>query len=238
MEAVKRNRSPNYPGVPLSDAVRRAVKLYEKTSGQEVNSEIAAKACGFKGLSGPSRQLLSAMSKYGLVASKQGKVSTTSRTRVLKYKGAESREGKAELQSAILEAPLFSDLWEKRRAPDEQLVFDLVELGFSDAGAKRAVKCFRESIEFAELDDDDSHAAPLEDAGVLEGTGTSLKHESPTVRSAPSPGQNTFSWPLSADLTVTVSFSNQPSPGDVDALCDYLEVMKRQLARQPNDVQQ
>jgi len=238
MEALKRNRSPNYPGVPLPDAVQRALKLYEKTTGQEVNSEIAAKACGFKGLSGPTRQLLSAMSKYGLVSSKRGKVSTTSRTRVLKYKGAESREGKAELQSAILEAPLFSDLWEKRRAPDEQLVFDLVELGFSDAGAKRAVQCFRESVDFADLGDDDSHSEPIEESGEVEGRGQPLEQGSPVMRSAPLPRQNAFSWPLSADLTVTVSFSNRPAPDDVDALCDYLEVMKRQLSRERSQAQE
>lgn len=236
MEALKRNRSPNYPGVPLSEAVRRALKLYEKTSGQEVNSEIAVKACGFKGLSGPSRQLLSAMSKYGLVASKRGKVSTTSRTRVLQYKGAGSPEGRAELQSAILEAPLFSELWEKRRAPDDQLVFDLVELGFSDAGAKRAVQCFRESVEFADLEHDDANEEPVEDDE--ESAGDSKNRDGARVGTAPLPKGHAYSWPLSADLTATISFSSQPRPEDVDALCDYLEVMKRQLARESGEAQE
>lgn len=237
MDTLKRNRSPNYPGVALSEAVRRALKLYEKTSGQEVNSEIAAKACGFKGLSGPSRQLLSAMSKYGLISSKRGKVSTTPRARVLKYKGVGSSEGRAELQSAILEAPLFSDLWEKRRAPDEQLVFDLVELGFSDAGAKRAVRCFRESVGFAELEGDDAIAEDFEDSAPPIDE-ESFQETALSPRAPASTRGHSYSWPLSADLTATVSFSSQPRPGDVDALCDYLEVMKRQLARERGEVQE
>ncbi len=233
MEAMRRNRSPNYPGAPLEEAVRRALKLYEKTGGQEVNSEIAAKACGFKGLSGPSRQMLSAMAKYGLVTSKQGKVSTTSRTRALKYKGAGSPERITELRSALLEAPLFSDLWEKRRVPDEQIVFDLVdELAFSDAGAKRAVQCFRESIAFADLD---SEGVDSEDDGVEE-TGEPSNQAKGGLRIsastlAPSK-RNSYSWPLSQDLTVVVSFTGPPKPEDVDALSDYLEVMKRQLGRE------
>jgi hypothetical protein len=46
---------------------------------------------------------------------------------------------------------------------------------------------------------------------------------------------HSFSWPLSQDLSVTVSFTGAPAPPDVDALCDYLEVMKRQLARERSE---
>lgn len=235
MEAMKRNRSPNYPGIPLSSAVRRALVLYEKTGGQEVNSEIAAKACGFKSLSGASRQVLSAMTNYGLISSKRGKVSTTSRTRALKYKGVGSIEGRSSLRDAILETPLFAELWEKRLTPDEQLVFDLVEgMSFSDAGAKRAIQCFRESIDFAEL-----HSEEIDD--TEEGDHDSSLRASEPLESAAQKilaptRSHSFGWPLSQELSVTVSFTGPPSPDDVDALCDYLEVMKRQLARERREV--
>src|ERR1700676_1385609 len=62
-------RSPNYPALGLRDAIQRVRALWNKEKRTAVPADVAAKAIGYNGLSGPSRTAIAAMKKYGLVDS-------------------------------------------------------------------------------------------------------------------------------------------------------------------------
>ena len=69
---VTRQRSPNYPGVDLEEAIEASQTLYQHFQRGEFTLEDAAKAWKYTSVSGPVRVKLAALRQFGLIDGKKG----------------------------------------------------------------------------------------------------------------------------------------------------------------------
>ena len=148
-----KQRSPNFPGVSLAEAVRLTQKLYDRERRAPFPVESAATAWDYKGPSGPVRVRIGALRQYGLIA-REGKDSKlTDRALTLVLRGTESREHVDALHAAALTPALFRELYETRAgASDESLKHHMiVEKSFTPEGADRCIKAYRGTINAAGL---------------------------------------------------------------------------------------
>ena len=152
---MSKERSPNYPGRHLGEAIQDANTLYEKEGRTAFVREVAAKALGYKGFSGPSKVRIAALKQYGLLEPK-GKVEhqLSERALTLILMNASHAEWKNAVRAAALAPPIFSELFhDKLSASDESIKHTLV-VGkkFTNDGATTCIRVWRATMEFARLD--------------------------------------------------------------------------------------
>jgi len=129
-------RSPNYPSVPLEDAIDAVDKLWKKERATVVTQETAAKGIGFSGLSGPARSKLAAMKQYGLLEGR-GKLSVSNLAkRIVMPKNPEERQ--AAIQEAALTPELFRNIHEAVGQESDDAIGSYLgrELEFSERGTR------------------------------------------------------------------------------------------------------
>jgi hypothetical protein len=223
---MARTRSPHYPACSLDDAVAMITRFWRKEERTAVDSDTAAKAIGYKGLSGPSRTGLASLKKYGLLSDeKQGMRVSPLALRILNP--PDEYDKLQALREAALKPELFKQLSDTHpNASDDALRSHLINtLGFSDTGARTLIKSFRDTMQFAKLPDLEYSPTQGEDMETLQ-VG---KRE---VRSATgTKALRTFSWPLSAETTARLEIvgNEELTSAHIDALSQYLEVAKKLL---------
>jgi hypothetical protein len=150
-------RSPNYPSISLRESYQRVKLLWQKERKTPVPAEVAAKAIGYAGLSGPSRTALSALKKFGLVDSDDRTVRVSELALRILHPANETEETKA-FQQAALKPELFAQIYTNmQEASDDALRSYLItKLDFSEAGANQFIKTYRDTMDVAKLDEPDS----------------------------------------------------------------------------------
>jgi hypothetical protein len=146
-------RSPNYPALGLSQAVEAARKLWDKEKRTPVAHATAATALGYGSLSGPARIAIAALRQYGLVDKPDpGHVKLSDRAlRVLH--GDEEAKKKALVEAAS--APkLFRELAATHLDGSDNAIrsYLITKKDFSEEGARKAVKSFRDTVKLASPD--------------------------------------------------------------------------------------
>lgn len=176
-----KERSPNYPGIPLDDAIQQARKLYARERRNQVPVDAACAAWGYAPTSSGGKIVLAALVRFGLLVS-QG---SGPRRRVHLSNEAiaiihDERPGSTEyierIQRAALRPPLHAELWTQfgrngGLPSDETLKFELiVQRKFTESGARDFIKQFRATVEFARLADGDlTQDSETNNAGAGEG---------------------------------------------------------------------
>lgn len=222
-----KTRSPNYPACSLDDAVVMVKGFWTKEQRTSVPAEVAAKAIGYKSLSGPARTALASLKKYGLLTDeKQGMKVSQLALRILNP--ANEPEKLGALRDAALKPELFRELSQSHlNASDDAMRAHLINtLGFSDTGARTLIKSFRDTMGFAKLGDMEYPPVQGEDME------TALQVGKGEVRSATgTKALRTFSWPLSAETTARLEIvgNEELTSAHIDALSQYLEVAKKLL---------
>ena len=152
-----KQRSPNFPGVDLVEAVGLVGKIYTREKRAPFPAESAAAAWEYKGASGPVRVRIGALRQYGLLA-KDGKNSTlTNRALTLVLRNPASKEYQEGMRVSALTPSLFREIQETRaEASDESLThYLIVDRGFTPDGAARFIKAFRGTMNAAGLTEND-----------------------------------------------------------------------------------
>jgi hypothetical protein len=228
---MTRMRSPNYPSYGLSEAVDRLRKFWSKEEGTVVSADVAAKAIGYTGLSGPARTYLAAMKKFGLLSEhKNGMLVSLLGLRILHPESPED-EQKA-IQEAALRPELFRELAATHaRASDDALKSLLInKLRFSEIGAKNLISSFRDTVEFAKLNQEGYSSRS--DAVSGEAMTNGMQVGQGDVRTATTTkALRSFSWPLSAEVTARLEIvgNEELTSEHIEALTQYLEVAKKLL---------
>jgi hypothetical protein len=155
---MAKSRSPDYPAIGLREAIERARRVYESGVYQSpVSKEVFAQQMGYKGLSGASLPVLSALSKYGLI---EGRGNDT-RVSSLAVSIIAHEPGAAERANAIREAAskpeLFAELDSRYvggvgRTPDQVIRGYLLTRGFIPPAADAAIRSYRETKALAEAE--------------------------------------------------------------------------------------
>jgi hypothetical protein len=143
-------RSPNYPALGLSQAVEAARKLWDKEKRTPVSIATAATALGYGSLSGPARVSIAAMRQYGLVEKPDpGHVRLSERARDILH-GTD-----AEKQTALVAAAsgpkLFRELAATHLDGSDDAIrsYLITKKEFSEEGARKAAKSFRDTLKLA-----------------------------------------------------------------------------------------
>jgi hypothetical protein len=145
-------RSPNYPSISLRESYQRVKLLWHKERKTAVPADVAAKAIGYSGISGPSRTALSAMKKFGLVDSDDRSVRVSELALRILHPANETEATKA-LQQAALKPELFQQIYTNMQEASDDAVrsFLITKLDFSEAGANQFIKAYRDTMDVASL---------------------------------------------------------------------------------------
>ncbi|MBA3570911.1 MAG: hypothetical protein H0W34_02810 [Pyrinomonadaceae bacterium] len=231
-------RSPNYPAVGLSEAVRMARQLWDQEERSPVTAETAVGAFGYESLSGPARTKLAALKKYGLIEDTPHGIRLSALAVRILHSPEVSREYGEAVREAALSPELFRELAQNHTTASEKGLqsYLLTQKEFSSTGAKVCARSFLDTVEFAKLDN----------GGYLDEETSSepeSNKEQPTMATvaqqahAAQPKVLQFSWPLSRDVSAEVRFTGADiRPSHLERLRAYLELAKEAVADSESEV--
>jgi hypothetical protein len=249
---VKRDRSPNYPCVPLATAIDRLISLEKYFSRHPAPISKVGLAWGLKENSDQAGQVLSAMRYFGLIdyqgnpPARQAVLSEDGRT----YLRAQQESIKRDiLRQAALRPRMIRKFWDKwgpDRPPDPVCSDDLtLHNGFSERGAPAFLKIYDATIAFAGLAHPDK-VAP--DSAEVIDDGEELAAEAVEmgpVRNPPPPppqevtmteGERVLTTGLlSKDAAFRLIVSGPVGVREIDRLIRKLELDKEILAEESEE---
>ncbi|QNO29033.1 hypothetical protein EEB18_008915 [Sphingopyxis sp. OPL5] len=143
---MTRMRSPNYPAIPLGQAVDYVDKIFKSDRTNIIDKAVAAEHMGFSGLNGRTLKLLGALSQYGLLDKVgKGKV-RVSKTAVSVLHGIDDAEKGAAISAAAASPGLFRRIRESFDAPSDKTITSfLMKEGFTDAAVGPVLKSYSET---------------------------------------------------------------------------------------------
>lgn len=221
-------RSPNYPAIGLSQAIKYVRQLWDKEKRTPVPPEVAVKALGYKALNGPSRTAISALRKYGLVEEGSSGVRVSDLAMTILHDPKGSSEWQKAIQEAAFRPDIFREIYtDYADASDDALRGHLLKKEFSPSGANQFIAAFRDTLALVKT----------LDPGYIKDKGTQEEEKMPNgsegqMAELPKgqggkPSTRIFSWPLSKDMSAELRITG----GDIKAshlerLRQYLELAK------------
>jgi len=222
---AERERSPNYPAYSLENAIVFARQAYNYVKRVAVPMEALARALGSSGLSGPARSKIAALRTYGLVEpAKDGlRISDRAMTLILRKPG--DQEFTEAARAAMLAPALFAELADERASmDDEQLQFYLVrDRGFSEDGARRAIKSFRETAALAGLGHGDALPGPIEASPKEMPVTATVSAPIPQAGRSEMRASNVLNLDLPGVFSGSVAFARgEPTAEEIEQLIQFL----------------
>ncbi len=164
-------RSPNFPTVPLGQAIDLVGKIFREDRQNAIDKEVAAKHMGYTGLTGRTLKLMGALSQYGLIE-KVGKGQIrVSKNAVSILHWSDEGEKRDAIAKAGTSPSLFRRIRDSFDDPSERTITSfLIKEGFTDSAIPAVLRSYRETNRF------------LADAGVSESYG----HGAPDDADSPS----------------------------------------------------
>jgi hypothetical protein len=143
---MARMRSPNYPAIPLKQAIGFAEKIFRADRTNVIDKEVAAEHMGYSGLTGRTLKLLAALSQYNLLdKAAKGKV-RVSKTAVSILHGTDDKERKEALLNAARGPLLFRRIAETFDQPSEKTITSfLMKEGFTDTAVAPVLRSYSET---------------------------------------------------------------------------------------------
>jgi hypothetical protein len=178
----KKDRSPNFPFIPLSKAVERTRELFTQAKRHEARLVDVAGAWGLGIKSSTTLQTIGALLAYGLLEDSGSGESKKFKVSDLGWKALEdSRPGAKE--SALREAALkpkwiaeYAEKWKAGRPADPICISELkFDHGFTDEAAATFLKVFDGTIQFATPSKGDK----VGDKAAVKGAGKGEKTQEP-----------------------------------------------------------
>ncbi len=223
-----KERSPRYPSVDLGTAIEMVRHLYDREGRTAVPGEVAAKAWGYKVLSGPVRSRIGALKSYGLVTGEGSRFKVTDRALTLILMSADTSEYRLALREAATAPAIFDELSAKYAESSNDAVRHhlVVDKKFTDDGARRLIETYRATMAVAGLSNppyDYEHGQGDEDVPPI--THRVVNVGSVTAP-APSrlavPSQKVYRWPLGRDMAAEVILS-----GDATLRAKHLKMLRQ-----------
>lgn len=174
--AIKKDRSPSFPFIPLTRAVERARQLYAAARRHEMRLTDAAGAMGYGGKSSGAIQTLAALIAFGLVEDSGSGDARKFKISELGFKALEDeRPGarEAALATAALTPKIigeYAEHWKEGRPADAICISELrIERGFTEDGAKAFLRVFDDALAYAKVGDSDKKSdTGSKSGGVVE----------------------------------------------------------------------
>jgi hypothetical protein len=232
-------RSPNYPAIGLSEAIKAIQQIWDKEKRTAVPIDVLGKAMGYKSVSGPVRTKVAALRKYGLLEQSGGNYKVADLGMQILHSLPDSQERRDAINTASMRPEAFRELYATHAdASDEALKsYLLVRKSFSEPGAKQFIKAFRDTLSIANPSADGYNPSQQEDEAEEDGMeqavadkqeGVSYRKQDHNVHKVDmTRHSHSFSWPVSRDVTAEVKFSGGIlKASHLEALAKYLELAK------------
>lgn len=166
VEISMRDRSPSFPFIPLAEAIDRLKELEDKFGRHPAPASKVGLAWGVKDGGSQGAQIVAALKAFGLVdyegtaADRKAFISEGGRS----YLRAQQESIKAKLLQDFATKPAqlskFWGLWGRKRPPDPVCLDSLVlENAFTESAAKKFLRVYDQTLEFANLFDPDEQSA-------------------------------------------------------------------------------
>jgi hypothetical protein len=180
---MARVRSPNYPALGLSEAIKLVTTVQAAEQHLAAPKEVVAKHLGYSGFHGKSGRVISALENYGLLEEVSGdKVRVSDLAMSILFPASEVEKQKA-INEAAYRHPLFAairDEWQGSRPSDQNLRVYLVRRKFGSDALDRVIEVYRETMD---LVTPEPGVYPAQDGG-LSAKGQEA-HPMHTTQSAP-----------------------------------------------------
>lgn len=236
---MSKQRSPNYPGIGLPDAVTALQAIWGKEKRTAVVPDTVAVALGYKALCGPARVKLSALKKYGLLQERAGKLCVSELgMRVLH---GQAGDRLVALREAAQQVELFRLLAETHAdaSRDALKSYLLLEEDFSPDGAEKFIEAFLATKELAKLG-----GTPIMPEAQVNTEAQNINGESPVtslntpVPSAPLAGAGTgpfISFPLPGENSIEIRLRSKVSRGDFERIKKLIDLSEASLVHDEDD---
>ena len=239
---MQTERNPRFPSMSLQDALKKADKLFTAAGRTPVNVEGAVKEMDYSSLSGAARMTMAALSGYGLLTRVGGSY-RVSEEGIRALRPAPGSDNLQELRALALRPPLFSQIHKENRECSESVLANLlVHKGFSEDGARKAARIYKENSIFAKTDSvesanvasdnvqdrnpDEDHIerSPLDEDATRGAFKSSLRRTTAKVLAE-------YSIPLGSNKATLVFEGDELVPEDFDELIEYATLFKKQFVR-------
>jgi hypothetical protein len=255
---TKRDRSPNHPKMPLSQALDIASILHKKAGKSLIRPEVAVSALGYSSLNGAALTTIGALSQYGLLDRSRADGIAVSKLALSLLHPVNDAQSIAARRESVLKPKVFSELFTGgfHHASEDVLTNHLIQLGFTHDGARKAASVFKANVEFANLSGyDDKHQDEMNLTPTEMSRETAqqprVQHlmgqfvnpkplRQPPDTLAPPPmlpvrlTEKTlakYSVPLGGNVATILFEGDELHVEDFDALKDYVDLFKKQFER-------
>lgn len=232
---MSNERSPRFPSQTLPEAVINTDKLYSAVGRSSVTALIAAQSIGYQSLNGASRTALAGLTYYGLIQ-REGDTQRISELglRLIRPLSHSDRLLAASIASEL--PTVFAEI-AKNHADCTELALTsiLLHKGFTDDGARRAARVYKENVAFIKsLEQGVEHEPAPTDPPAAEEAASEPRGATPrlpvqTASTAKMLAQ--YQIPLGANQAQLIFTGEELTPEDFDALADYVEIFKKQFVR-------
>ncbi len=144
-----RPRSPQYPQISLPDALGRVRAIYASLHTSKASERRILELLGFKGRSGTTQGIISALKKYGLLEGKKDSFSVSRDAVTLLERQPDHPDYEHALMRTAYAPFLFEEIQEHfggRVFSDEDLRIYLVNRGFSRRAVDQLIRSYRDTM--------------------------------------------------------------------------------------------
>jgi hypothetical protein len=147
-----RKKSPRAPSIPLSDALERAIRIYDKERVHAAPADVVAQHMGYKNASsGVALSALASLRYYGLIERpREGFFAVSQQVEAFKFAPNEDLK-RSILLRFLSTPPLFAELLDRYQSglpSDSNLRYELIQRGFLPGTAENVVGVFKRSVDF------------------------------------------------------------------------------------------
>ena len=239
---MTRMRSPNYPAIPLPQAIDLVAKLHAKNRTNSVDRDTAARDLGYSGLTGRTLKLIGALAQYGLIE-KSGKGNVkVSKTAVNILHGLDEETKLHSLHEAGNAPALFQRIFGRfdDGIPSENAIKSyLIQEGFTDAAIAPVLKSFMDTNQYlAQSGANESSGGENESKQESTPVQSRAQENRPMQQQASRPNPNTANGALdfkySMEGVIAVTGATR-SPSELQAFLDKLVALKVLLDPDPEE---
>lgn len=236
---MAKNRSPNYPSIPLREAIDLAQKVWKREKRTAVSPNVFAAAWGYKSASGPVRSKIGALRQYGLLERRDSGVGISELAVEVVAHPEGSDQRLTALRKAAYRPALFARLLQTHRhaSPDALRAHLLTKEGFSDRAATQFAESFRDTLALAKLEesdyrpsDDDSEGDGAEDGDESDSEDAGDSGRSLVKKPPVKPGMNQDVFTLE-EGEVVLQLPSRLSRASVEDLESWLGLILRKVKR-------
>ena len=233
LAAMISERSPRFPSNSLPDALVHTEKLYTSVGRSAVNAEISVEAIGYQGINGASRTALAVLAYYGLTQREGDKhrISDLALRLIRPLSPADQLEA---ARIAAEKPVVFANIAKNHAdCAESALASILLHGGFTDDGARKAARVYKENVAFIKsLEQDVEHEPQAPTDSPPEGAASEPKGKSPGLQTASTAKMLAqYQIPLGANQAQLIFTGDELTPEDFDALADYVAIFKKQFVR-------